>query len=113
MLNTASDMESSSNQERESSSTHTIPTTKAQRIRVQNSKSGYATLPHGILREVMKFSGKKSSVFVYIWERTVSFRNFQREMDVEEIMGFWEYWILLANSFWYAMREGEPPGEPS
>lgn len=57
-----------------------------QRIRVQNSTSGFAMIPNDLLSEALKLPGRSHSIFSYIWRRTVSFRKFQEEIDVEEIM---------------------------
>ena len=64
---------------------HTPGKTK-KRIQVQGCDGGYATIPHSLLRASIKLSGVKSNVFFYIWERTVSFRKFEEEMDFQEFV---------------------------
>ncbi|MHA1949964.1 MAG: replication protein [Candidatus Thorarchaeota archaeon] len=56
------------------------------RIRVQSTPDGFAMIPHSLTRKMMKWSGSQSGVFLYIWERTVSFRKLSQEISVEEIM---------------------------
>ena len=43
-------------------------------------------LPHKLLSQVMRLPAKCPGVFLYVWERTVSFRMFHVKLDVREIM---------------------------
>jgi len=71
-------------------------TTEEQRIRVKNTiadgyeinikdtPGGYSMYPHYLVLDLIELTGKKSNVFVYVWERTIAHWWFTEEIAMSD-----------------------------
>lgn len=79
------------------------------RIRVEEATGGFSMIPHRTLaRSFRELKGAEISVFLYVWEQTVAYRQYMRSIPIADFVTAVE--AYSERSIWEAIRSLQSKG---